>query len=57
MRGIISSSEHQCTVCALSNQDSSLVSLLNQANGIIIRPQNDQKRNSGDLVDVLRLEL
>ena len=41
------------TITAFARQDSALLSILAQANALLIRPPNDQPRKTGDLVDYI----
>ena len=42
-------------VCAFDRQDSSLLSILGEADALIVRPPHDPPRNGGDIVQIVRL--
>ena len=55
MRATLSPGDDLPTVTAFTEQDSGLLSLLSQADGLLIRPADDGPRRSGEVVDVLPL--
>lgn len=46
---------HGGSVRQMSNQDSSLLSILSQSDALIVRPPNDPARAAGETVDIIRL--
>lgn len=55
MRAHLTETETGRSVTAFDRQDSALLTVLVQANGLLIRPPHDGPRAAGDMVDVLPL--
>lgn len=53
MRALVSHSDGVAKITAFTAQDSALLSVLTQANALLLRPVNDGPRADGDVVDYL----
>jgi molybdopterin molybdotransferase len=55
LRAALTVEGSQMTVRAFERQDSALLSVLSQANALLVRAPDDPPRKAGDMVDVIRL--
>ncbi len=55
MRALLDSTAKSLTVGAFDRQDSSLLSVLAQADALLVRPPNDPARRAGDAVQIIRI--